>query len=36
LCRGRGEVKLVEGQRRGKREKDGGEKTEKKERVRRG
>ena len=37
LCRGRGEVKLVEGQRRGKREKEGGEKREReRERERRG
>lgn len=37
LCRGRGVAKQVEGQRRGKREKEGGEKKEReKERERRG
>jgi hypothetical protein len=36
LCRDRGAVKQVEGHRRGKREKEGGEKKEKKERAREG
>jgi hypothetical protein len=33
LCRDRGAAKRVEGQRRGKREKEGGEKKKKKERA---